>query len=392
MHFQEDDSNFLLVHLLVHVYKGLQLLHRENRNYNSIKMFLMSDFSPALVFLANIYADGFSNRQTTEVYGNSVMQVSVFVSVNYNGDVDGIEDEIKDYVRDNAVIFRLRDDGSREKVDWVYSETSNGFPHDIEYRYNSTDRGGSSSDIRTPFYFTVPPDSEGKQVWIAILGLQETSTSAPLTINVREFKPFADGSQFEFVKRLEAKDHENILCVLRYKAGAFPETQKLMKAYKYKGIKFNGTGGNSWLAKYNTTVNHNSSAIFVEYKKNHINVAMNYHVYQPNEYQSDLVSGITLHTYPSWAGPTLFSPSDIEDAWIDGVVIVQSKTELVFFFGSPPSLGGIPLFPFLPFQYETYEFQDNFGNIVAIEFDWGDEGSGEGDDWKVKSAIVLYPE
>ena len=116
----------------------------------------MSEFNPALIFLANIYADSFDNRQTTEVYANGVMQVSIFVSVNYNGNADGIEDEIKDYVRDNVVILRLKDNGGKEEVDWDYSDTSNGFPHDIEYHGG----GGTASDIRTPLYFTVPPGSE----------------------------------------------------------------------------------------------------------------------------------------------------------------------------------------------------------------------------------------
>ena len=141
----------------------------------------MSEFNPALVFLANIYADAFDNRQTTEVYANGVMQVSIFVSVNYNGNSDGIEDEIKDYVRDNVVILRLKDNGDKEKVDWDYSDTSNGFPHDIEYHGD----GGTASDIRTTLYFTVPPGSEGKYRWIAKMGEQETSTNTPVTINAR---------------------------------------------------------------------------------------------------------------------------------------------------------------------------------------------------------------
>ena len=338
----------------------------------------MSDFNPALIFLANIYADGFSNRQTTEVYANAVMQVSIFISVNYNGNSDGIEDKIKDYVRDNVVIYRMRDNGDKEEVDWVYSETSNGFPHDIEYN----DRGESSSDIRTPLYFTIPPDSEGKYRWIAKLGEQETSVNTPVTINVRKFQPFADGSQFEFVKRVTRDD--NTLCALRYKAGAFPDAQKLVKAYKYHGIKF--TGGNSWLAKFNITV-RNSSAIFAEYKENDINVAKSDYRYYPGDYVSDIVNTeLVLYTMFSWAGPSSFSPSEIEDTWIDGVVIVQSKT-LVMGYGLPPQ--GIPSTPCFPFDSETYEFQDNFGNIVAIEFDWGDEDSG--DDWKVKRVFVLYP-
>ena len=76
----------------------------------------MSEFNPALIFLANIYADAFDKRQTTEVYANGVMQVSIFVSVNYNGNASGIEDEIKDYVRDKAVIYRLRIMVARKKL------------------------------------------------------------------------------------------------------------------------------------------------------------------------------------------------------------------------------------------------------------------------------------
>ena len=47
---------------------------------------------------------------------------------------------------------------------------------------------------------------------------------------------------------------------------------------------------------------------------------------------------------------------------------------------------GVPSLPVLQFRYKYYEFQDNFGNIVEIEFDWG-----EGDDWEIKGAIVRYP-
>ena len=45
--------------------------------------------------------------------------------------------------------------------------------------------------------------------------------------------------------------------------------------------------------------------------------------------------------------------------------------------------------PLFPFDYPTYKFQDNFGNIIDIEFDWFKEDGTE--DWKVKSAIVRYP-
>ena len=46
----------------------------------------------------------------------------------------------------------------------------------------------------------------------------------------------------------------------------------------------------------------------------------------------------------------------------------------------------IPMIPVFPFHYKYYEFQDNFGNIVAIEFDVNEDY-----DWELKGAIVRYP-
>ena len=107
-------------------------------------------------------------------------------------------------------------------------------------------------------------------MWIAKLGEQETSTSTPVTISARKFQLLADGSQFEFVKRVMR--NRNTLCVLRYKAGAFPDTQRLLKVYKQKGIKF--IDGNSWLSKYNGTYPTHSSAIFPEYNSSSIKFAI----------------------------------------------------------------------------------------------------------------------
>ena len=339
-------------------------------------MFLMSEFNPALIFLANIYADAFDSRQTTEVYANGVMQVSIFVSVNYNGNSDDIEDEIKDYVRDKVVILRLRDNGDKEEVDWDYSDTSNGFPHDIEYH----DRGGTASDIRTPFYFTVPVGGANKYRWIAKLGEKETNPNTPVIINARRYQPLADGSQFEIANRVR-KDSET-LSVIRYKAGVFPDSQKLMKAYKYTGIKFTSTGGNSWLTKYRLL--HN--VIFVEYKDNYINLAKDEQFYKVGEYESTFTpQGDTLYTHENYESASDFTSSEVEKAWVEGVVIVQCVQVLLFYFID----GTGPLFC-ADFGSDIFELQDNFGNIVEIEIDWG----GTGSDWDeriVKRAIVLYP-
>ena len=334
-------------------------------------MFLMSEFNSTLVMLANIYADGFTNRQTTKVYANGVMQVSIFVSVNYKGNSSGLEDNIKKYVQDNVEIYSLTDNGNMEKVDWDKSTSSNGFPHDLDYG----SRGRSSSDKRAPLYFTVPPDSEGKHRWIAKLGEQETSVNTPVTIDVQEFQPLADGSQFEVAKRVMGTDDNTTLCALRYKAGIFPDAQKLVKVYKYRGIKFTKTGGNSWLGLHNEVLIPPLSGILLEYKEDHFNFAVDSYTYGPGDYEGieDNQKSLTAFFPP---GNDIFSKQEIEDAWIDGVIIVQSQTLRVFY----------GLFP-LEVMDKTHEFQDNFGNIVAIDFDVWDDSS----DLKIKSAIVHYP-
>ena len=51
--------------------------------------------------------------------------------------------------------------------------------------------------------------------------------------------------------------------------------------------------------------------------------------------------------------------------------------------GDPPDVIHV-----LVFYYPTYKFQDNFGNIIEIEFDWFKD---DWDDWSVKRAIFRYP-
>ena len=76
-------------------------------------MYTMSAFNPALILLVNIYADQFGDRVDTRVYANGAMQVSVFISVNYNGDTDdGVLEQIKGYVQKNVTIYSL-DNGKR---------------------------------------------------------------------------------------------------------------------------------------------------------------------------------------------------------------------------------------------------------------------------------------
>ena len=205
---------------------------------------------------------------------------------------------------------------------------------------------------------------------------QETSVNTPITINVRKFQLSADASQIEFVKRVHRNSHT--LCVLRYKPGVFPEAQVLMKAYKNKGIKFTKTGGNSWLATYQLTPR--PSGVFVGYKDNYINIFNDLEVYKKGQYESDRNYEMPLAGIGT-PGTSLFTKSEIEETWAEGVAIMRSTS-----FWFMHILEGMPLFPVLPFHYRYYEFQDNFGNIVEIEFDLNEDY-----DWEIKGAIVRYP-
>ena len=193
-----------------------------------------------------------------------------------------------------------------------------------------------------------------------------------------DFQLLVDGSQIEFVKKVYRNG--NTLCVLRYKPGVFPEAQILMKAYKNKGIKFTKTGGNSWLSIYYLSPKY--SGIFIGYKDNYINLAKGYETYESGEYESDRDMPLPLYTFGQWDLPTKFTSSEIEEAWAEGVAIVQSATLHLFY-----NVMGAPVMPVLPFHYRYYEFQDNFGNIIEIDFHWGDEGY----DWEIRGAMVRYP-
>uniref|UniRef100_A0A1X7U3P3 Uncharacterized protein n=1 Tax=Amphimedon queenslandica TaxID=400682 RepID=A0A1X7U3P3_AMPQE len=207
-------------------------------------MVTMSAIDPALIILVNIYCDMYQTWQEAKVYNNGVMQVSVFVSVNYNG--EGVsEDEIIEYVQNNVDIYSLN---FGENVQWAKSTTDNGFPHDIDHVANKKESVSPNgfSDIRVPLYFTVPGGgAEGEHRWIAKLNGKQTSTNTPLTVTVETFK--VDKNKFEIVDRV--KFGCIVLRVLKYTDNAFPSNvQKLVKCFDYQGIKFSGTGGNVWIS------------------------------------------------------------------------------------------------------------------------------------------------
>ena len=352
------------------------------------KMFTMSAFDPALIILANIYADQFDTRPETRVYCNGIMQVSIFISVNYNGDTDeGILDEIKGYVQDNVVIYTL-DDGKVEldTSKWIKSTEDNGYHHDIDRASN--DNTKSVSDIRVPLYFTVPAASEGEHNWIASLDGMETSTSTPLTVNVERLHATKDS--VEIADKAATECHQ--MHVLKYKDGAFPDVLKLVKLVDYKGIKFLSSADKAWVSMIHSSKGH-KMGVFLQYKETKdIRVAKPEHLYWSGEMiKKDIgATGDQNLLHCSCCDDSLhdFTSDQFEQAWNEGIVMLMvhdSSLEMVKFYDSLAVSTHYN-------NFETNDFliEDNFGNRMICRIDWN-LGSGWWGNWEVSVLTVVYP-
>uniref|UniRef100_A0A1X7VDR3 Uncharacterized protein n=1 Tax=Amphimedon queenslandica TaxID=400682 RepID=A0A1X7VDR3_AMPQE len=292
-------------------------------------MFTMSAIDPALLILVNIYADKFRDEQGTKVYNNGVMQVSVFVSVNYNGEAS--ENEIIEYVQKHVVIYSLN---FEEDVKWTKSTKDNGFHHDIDRaantKFNASMPPKIISDIRAPLYFTIPGGTaEGEHRWIAKLNGKQTNVNTPLTVTVKGFEVSAD--QLEIVERAEVDCHK--LRVLKYRGDApFPDSQKLMNCIHYKGIKFIGSGGNSWVSMAMSTKGH-KLGVFVDHNvKSNIKIAKAGHFHYSHEMDKQDIedSGVANWITCDCLDKSLdFTNKDITEAWNKGVVMVMVHSSSV---------------------------------------------------------------
>ncbi|XP_019849628.1 PREDICTED: uncharacterized protein LOC109580659 [Amphimedon queenslandica] len=342
-------------------------------------MFTISAIDPALIILVNIYADQFSDRQDTSVYNNGVMQVSVFVSVNYNGEAS--DDEIIKYVQNKVVIYSLN---YGENVQWQKSTIDNGFLHDTEHDANeSPSIPPKKSDIRAVLYFTVPGGTaEGEHKWIAKLDGQQTSTKTALTITVEPFEISA--GNLELVKKVTVNCA--VLYVLKYKKGVFPIAQKLRNCIDFKGMKFSGTGANSWVSMVMSNKGYKLGA-FVEYREtSNIQIGKAFHEYSQDEL---VIKGSGFDLCQQSYAAEIFSlciddtlaldPADVDAAWNEGVVMLQVREDGL----------GIWCMIHLDVEENDFVFQDTFGGRVEVNINW-DAGDSWGI-WTIRSAKVVYP-
>ncbi|XP_019858480.1 PREDICTED: uncharacterized protein LOC109586711 [Amphimedon queenslandica] len=322
-----------------------------------------AEFDSNLIDLVGIYHEAHGSLQRTNVYANGIMQVMLFLSVNYRGDATGLEETIKRHVHDHAVIYQLNDNnGLQDEVTYEKSYTSNGCPHDIEYPgVMKNDSPKSTSDIRAPFFFIVPFNSPtGTFKWIGELNSKQTKTH--LTVEVRPFTVSAD--YFEIESRGLYMKAE--LRVLKYKDGKFGANQVLYKVTPYKGIKFDGA--NSWIAMVDS--NSAKAGAFVEYRNTKPRVAENSYIYSSRNEWAENGDRIPfahkrLTSSYGWEDGIYIPEDAVDAAWKEGIVMIKIAQH---------SLGmtRIDSYGYWLENWREYEFEilDTLGNRIFMSINW----------------------
>ena len=338
----------------------------------------MAAFNATFIALANIYTDEYSTGQVTNVYSNGVMQVNIFLSVNYRENATGIESQIIEYVQKNSVIYVLE---TNSPLTWVNSTKSNEYYHNIDSASSEKKDPRSKSDIRAPLYFTVPIDSEGTYRWVAKLGDQETNTNTPVTVNVYEY--YVAPSDF-IIEDLTANVSAT-LRVLRYQHGSFEDKQKLIRCIEYKGIKF--ISANSYMSMMSKK--GHKAGFFLTEKNSVAKVAQNNHKYDLGDWQEqgmdDFDPKTTLYTSEyGWEDSQKIPVSDIQDAWNRGIPMMKIGQDNLYI----DFILGMVLYN-LAYELQGFLLEDNFGNRVEVDMNW-DVNDWWGN-WAVSKATVKYP-
>ena len=346
-------------------------------------------FSSSNVQLAGFYTDGSQNILTTDVYANGVMQVEVWVSINYNGSTSGIESNINNYVYNNTVIYQLSG-SSKTKVNWTKSATSNDFLHDIK-------RGGvqpetTTSDYRVPIYLTVPKGIGGLYKWIAELGGVQTSSGSPVEVTVTTIAPSVDDVEISDITTL----NQSVLRSARYTHATLPGNH-LLKYWRFEGVLLEKQNyGNCWIVM----VRDGYSCGSLSYGGDGVKVAVCNKTYRVDRDECEVKN--PQNSYGLTAGETEFTTSqwDWDDARkIDKSYVHQSCTN-----GNLPMVGIIPCADEHTFHlwsnsssgYANFTYnpvaQDNFGNLIKLIINWNDTtyGNDRSRDWKITDVQLAY--
>ena len=351
---------------------------------------------PSKIQLANLYTDAKQTLTNTDVYANGQMQALVYVSINYNDSVEGIEEDLSTYVYQNTEIV----DAGGDPVKWEKSQKTNEYLHDINRGTLDAVALKTASDFRIPIYFTVPETAGGQYSWYAKLGDQMTKVAVTVTVTTIAVNP----SDMEIVD-IGPQVQQSRLRAMRYVHGQIPGNH-LLKKWKYQGFKFNKTGGNTWVVMMS---NKNACGALLEpYDGKNVHVAKSDTLYYNDEFQGvdieyahDIIDDakkvskngyivpfIQTHQYNGWEDPDIIPLDSVKQAWEEGGLGMVC-------IATPLEDDSFRLFHAL-YEDLNYYFdpivEDNFGNHLKIVIDWDTGGEGHYKNWGVTSVQNYYEE
>ena len=345
-------------------------------------------FLSSNVQLAGFYTDGTQNILTTDVYANGVMQVEVWVSINYNGSTAGIKSDINNYVYSSTVIYQLSG-SSKTKVNWTKSATSNPFLHDIK-------RGGvqpqtTTSDYRVPIYLTVPKGIGGLYKWIAELGKEQSSSSSPVEVTVTTIAPSASDVEISDV----TTHNQSVLRSVRYTHSTLPGNH-LLKHWRYEGVYLKWKYGNCWIVMVHNgyscaSLSWGGDQVRVGYCSKTYKVANDECEVKVAPDSPGLTGNETEFTTSEydWQDATSIAGNYVQQACTDGhlvmVGIIPCREDYNFHLWCDNSAG------YANFYYNPVA-QDNFGNWIKLIMNWNDtsKGGNHNRDWVITEVQLAY--
>ena len=345
-------------------------------------------FQPSNVQLAGFYTDGSQNILTTDVYANGVMQAEVWVSINYNDSVEGIESDINSYVYDNTVIYQLSG-SSKTEVNWAKSATSNEFLHDIKRGVLQPET--ATSDYRVPIYFTVPKEAGGQYEWIAELDDMQTSSSSPVQVNVTTIAPSVSDVELSDV----TTHNQSVLRSVRYTHSTLPGNH-LLKQWQYEGVHLMAGGGNCWIVM----VHDGYSCASLSCGGDQVIVGCCHTTYRVDKDECEVKNpqnsiGLTANetefttSQYDWEDPKIIASSYVQEASTNGhlamVGVIPCRSDNKFHLWSNSSFGHAN------FTYNPVA-QDNFGNWIKLIMNWNDtsKGGNHNRDWVITEVQLAY--
>ena len=373
--------------MIVHVAVG-------TRGYYKL---LAMTVDPSKIQLANLYTDAKQTLTNTDVYANGQMQALVYVSINYNDSVEGIEEDLSTYVYQNTEFV----DAGGDPVKWEKSQKTNEYLHDINRGTLDAVALKTASDFRIPVYFTVPETAGGQYSWYAKLGDQMTNVPVTVTVTTIAVNP----SDMEIVD-IGPQVEQSHLRAMRYVHGQIPGNH-LLKKWKYQGFKCNKTGGNTWLVMMSDK--NACGALLEPYDGKNVHVAKSNTCYVEDEFQevdveyahgiiddtkNDSPNGIyivpyiTAYEYNGWENPDIIPLDSVKEAWEDGGLGMVC-------IAAPSEDNSFRLFH-MWYDFLNYHFdpivEDNFGNHLKIVINWDTGGEGDHKNWGVISVQNYYEE